>query len=376
MFNIYIDFSKAFDRLSHRKLIFVLYHYKIINQIINWIQDLLTHRSQKTIVEGKSSQPCSITSGVPQDSVLGPLLFVLYLESLIIDIKENCTNSKIYAFADDVKLLSTDAQELQKALNIIHTWALKWNLLIQPKKSEHINFSFTSSSSDHLNTFFMNQTEIPCSESVNDLGLLLSRNLKWSEYISKITSKANQISYTILRAFESTNYNLHLSLFKTFVRPILEYNTAIWSPNFISKEDTKTVEKVQRQFTKRLCQKNNIKFQDYDERLHILNLETLETRRIKFDITLMFKIKNNLIDIDFDKFFKNKLSTNYNLRGHDQQLDIPKYSGSKYHDNFFSNRILNIWNNLPQDLVNSRNLYTFKTNLNKLNIHNILPKKS
>ena len=122
---IYIDFSKAFDRLSHRKLIFVLYHYKINNQIINWIQDLLTHRSQKTIVEGKSSQPCSITSGVPQGSVLGPLLFVLYLESLIIDIKENCTNSKIYAFADDVKLLSTDAQELQKALNIIHAWALK-----------------------------------------------------------------------------------------------------------------------------------------------------------------------------------------------------------------------------------------------------------
>ena len=161
-------------------------------------------------------------------------------------------------------------------------------------------------------------------------------------------------------------------MFKTFVRPILEYNTAIWSPNLI--EDINSVEKVQRHFTKRLCQKSNIKFQNYEERLRILNLESLEIRRIKFDIVLMFKIQNKLIDIDFDKFFKTKpSSTKYNLRGHDHQLNVPKYSGSNCHHNFFSNRILNIWNKLPQDLVNSRNLPILKTNFD---ITTILPKNS
>ena len=225
-----------------------------------------------------------------QGSVLGPLLFVLYLESLVNKIKEDCILTKIYAFADDVKLLSTNEKDLQQALHIIDAWALEWDLLIQPKKSEQINFTFRKTSPDTCNTFMINRTPSSCSETVNDLGLILSKNLKWSNYISKITSKANRISYTILRAFQTNDYAIQLNLFKTFVRPILEYNTAIWSPNLIT--DIQAVEKVQRHFTKRLCQKNNIKFRHYQDRLTILNLDSLETKRIKFDIILMYKIKH------------------------------------------------------------------------------------
>ena len=371
---IYIDFSKAFDRIPRNKLVHVLQHYNINRPTVDWIQDLLSNRLQKTVVENEFSNLCSVTSGVPQGSVLGPLLFVLYLESLLGELQQECVHTNIYAFTDDVKLLSNDSADLQKALNIIEAWALKWELLIQPAKSEHLSFSFNTSVLHNQNTFTINNAAISLCESVTDLGIVLSNNLKWSNYIQKITTKANTISYTILRAFQSRNINLMVQLFKTYVRPILEYNTSIWTPHLSS--DKKCVEKVQRNFTKRLCQKHNVKFRDYSHRLQILKLESLEIRRIKFDLILVYKIYHGIIDIDFNNFFQTNLAaTKYNLRGHDQRLQVHRYSGSTTRNHFFSNRVLDLWNKLPPVIINSETLDQFKSKLHKFELETILTPK-
>ena len=176
-------------------------------------------------------------------------------------------------------------------------------------------------------------------------------------------------SFSILRAFKFSRPSILINLYKTHVRPKLEYNSPIWNPCLI-KEIT-CIENVQRKFTKRLLQRNNISFENYQDRLKILNLETLEKRRIKFDLILMYKIHNNLLDVSFQNLFKDSIiSTSYNLRGSQHRLHIPKYSGSSVRSQFFSNRILKIWNNLPSEIINSKSLQNFKNKLNKLDLEN------
>ena len=363
---IYIDFSKAFDKISHNKLLYVLNYFKINAKTINWINDFLSGRSQQTIVEEHLSDSCLVTSGVPQGSVLGPLLFVLYLDSLLINISNSCKYTHVYAFADDLKLLSVDAEDLQKSLNIVEAWASDWSLYIQPAKSEHI---FFPNNKNYLNnsstpTFFLNNIEIPQRKTVRDLGIVLSHDFKWSPYISQITSKAHNLSYTILHTFKTQDYNTYLNLYKTHIRPILEYNTPIWTP--FLKQDKDKVEKVQEKFTKRLCQKLNIKFSNYKDRLRIFNLESLQDRRNKFDLILVYKIRHNLIDINFEDFFGNNMSAKrYNIRGHRQLLNVPSYSGSSLKHHYFSNRVLEHWNSLPADVVDAENISIFKFKLTK-----------
>ena len=319
----------------------VLKHYKINIKVINWIKQLITGRSQRTVVDNEQSDECMVTSGVPQGSVIAPLLFLLYLESLIIILQSECPETHIYAFADDVKLLSSNNIELQKALNIVQDWSNKWNLTIQPKKSEHLSFTNLRNSSSTTPQFFINNHLIPTNEFVKDLGIIITNNFKWTKYLSKIASKANMLAYTIIRAFKSNNPHFYIRLFKTYALPILEYNTTIWNPTLIS--DTNIIENVQRKFTKRVCQRYNIKFNSYSQRLAILNIESLEQRRIKFDLINMYKIYHKIIDVEFEDFFiRNSSVSNYNTRGHNQKIFAPRYSGSTIRHNFFCNRIIPI----------------------------------
>ena len=135
---VYLDFSKAFDKVSHAKLLHVLHHYKFHDHLISWIANYLTKRIQTTFVDSCYSDYSSVTSGVPQGSVLGPLLFVIYLEDLIRNIQIQCRNTTVYAFADDIKLSSTDRIDLQRALDIVSTWTNTWKLQLNTDKSEHL----------------------------------------------------------------------------------------------------------------------------------------------------------------------------------------------------------------------------------------------
>ena len=188
--------------------------------------------------------------------------------------------------------------------------------------------------------------------------------------MSKITSRANTISHNIFRTFSSQDHQLYIQLYKWHIRPLLEYNTSIWTPHQIS--DIKLAEIAQRKFTKRLCQRSNIKFDSYKHRLETLHLDTLEVRRVKFDLINMYKIYHNIVDLNFKEFFGINLSNfKYNTRGHKHRLQIPKYSGSTIHQNFFCNRIINVWNQLPSDLIDSASLQIFKIKLKKYDITTI-----
>ena len=172
---IYLDFSKAFDRVSHLKLLHVLDCYGLQTHLINWIRNYLSSRTQVTVVETIYSDSANVTSGVPQGSVLGPLLFVIFINDLIEKIIANCKHTSVFAFADDIKLIGTSSIDLQLALDIVYSWTLNWGLTLNKNKSEHITF--------HNRTpvnFTIGNQNVPHVDQVNDLGIILSKDLKWS----------------------------------------------------------------------------------------------------------------------------------------------------------------------------------------------------
>jgi hypothetical protein len=291
--------------------------------------------------------------------VLGPLLFIIYLQDLINRITINCHNTTVYAFADDIKLVSTDIKDLQQALNIVSNWTATWKLHLNTDKSEHLTVRQKTSKDVCIG----GQT-IPKVKTARDLGVTISDNMKWNEYIERIRSKATTLSYILLRTFSSADSKLLVDLFKTYVRPTMEYNTSTWSPYI--KEDIKEAESVQRKFTKRVCQRSNISFSDYNDRLVKLNLESLESRRVKNDLLLAYKIIHNLVDIDCSKHFNFNKFGGHNLRRHSLHIASKSPPSTICRQNFFSQRIINHWNALPSNVVTSPTLEIFKHRLKLL----------
>ena len=355
---IYLDFSKAFDKVSHCKLMYVLNSLKIDFKITNWISNYLSGRTQTTVVEESFSNIVSVTSGVPQGSVLGPLLFVIFIQGLIEAINKKCKETTVYAFADDIKLLSTNKQNLQQALTIVDKWVDEWALQLNRDISEHFTIRQTI-----CHTFYMNNKSVPKVTSVRDLGITISDNLSWKQYINKIRAKANILSNTILRTFSPNNTTLIVNLFKTYVRPIVEYHTCSWSP--YQQSDITDIESIQRAFTRKLCQRANISFCSYNDRLEKLKLETLQCRRVKRDLVYIFKILHQYVDVSFTDHFQFSNFNGHFLRRHNLHLVRPTPAKTLVRDNFYATRAVKHWNNLPEDIVNSQTLSVFKSRLKR-----------
>ena len=150
----------------------------------------------------------------------------------------------------------------------------------------------------------------------------------------------------------------------------MEYNTCVWCPYLL--HDIHSCERVQKQFTKRMFNRCHISFKDYQDRLTKLSIKSLEYRRVEFDLILTFKIVHGLIDLNFHDFFTYTSSTNvYNLRRHILTLKNPDIARSAVRNNFFSSRIVSTWNALPNDIVNSQSLLTFKLKFKQYNLRNV-----
>ena len=178
-------------------------------------------------------------------------------------------------------------------------------------------------------------------------------------YIDNIASKAALRTKLISKYFRSRDPSLLTRAFCTFVRPVLEYCSTIWNPCF--KRDINKIESVQRRFTKRLSGLHNL---SYSCRLTRLNLDSLYCRRVRADLTMCYKIINNLVCIDTPLFFRHS-NTGY-TRGNGIKLK-KNHIASARDGHFFANRIINIWNSLPDHIVTSHTVACFKYRLKSLN---------
>jgi hypothetical protein len=355
---VYTDITKAFDSVSHVKLLDVLETYKIASSIIDWVRNFLTGRNQKVVVNSVFSSSRNVLSGVPQGSVIGPLLFVIYINDIT-----RCASSlegvgNVSLFADDMKVYSTEATNLQVSLNHICVWLAERQLNLAPHKCTTILIK-KPSVEINVHDFYLDDTTVALCNSIKDLGVTISSDLKWANHVDYLYKSASATSYQILKAFKTTNIWTLLKLFTTYVRPKLEFNTSVWSP-YLSK-DIEKIEKIQRSFTRAAFLRCNIKFFSYENRLFQLNIKSLASRRIIFDLILIFKIIHGLSDMNFHDFFV-YISNPYSLRGNSIKIKTKIHFNKDILQirNCFFSRAAKYWNLLPDSIASTSTLDLFK----------------
>ena len=354
---IYVDYAKAFDKVSHQKLLHKLRSYGISGCLLSWLKGFLQERTFRVKISEELSPPYTISSGVPQGSVLGPLLFLCYVNDL-----PQSLNSECKLFADDLKIHralrdpAVDFLQLQDDLDSLSRWSDLWQLEISAEKCSvfHLNFK-------HECWFYLNDVMLPFSKTVRDLGVTITGDFGWSEHCRILIRKASIVSNSILRSFLYPDLKNYRLAFITYCRPILEYCSVIWSPQTVG--DIKSVEHVQRNFTKiafRKCFPGPVE-PSYQQRLDIFNLENLELRRLYIDLIWCYKIVNGLCDIAFESMFSFAARASLS-RVHPFQLQRNVSYKTKVQNSFVF-RVIRIWNILPENVVRSTSVDLFKRKL-------------
>jgi hypothetical protein len=361
---IYIDFEKAFDTVSHSKLLFKLRCYGIKYELLNWVTNFLTNRSQRVCINDSYSNSIHVKSGIPQGTVLGPILFLIFINDITSCIEGDCG---IKLFADDSKLYQ--ARKDGNNINLVNTlkriseWSNNCQLNISTKKCFHLRYGKILLP-EHSYLLDID-TPIESIDSIQDIGIFISSDMKFSKHCSHIASKASSCAYLLLKSFISNDSQLLIRAYKVYIRPILESCTPVWNPYLL--KDIRRVEKVQKNYTRIICKRCCIPYKDYASRLDIFNLDSLECRRIKFDLLMTYKIMHNLVDLPSSEFFT-LAPTHYSTRCHSQKLSSRNNYINDIRRFFFSERVTKIWNSLPDYVVYSSSLSIFKSNLKTCNI--------
>ena len=351
---IYLDFAKAFDKVPHQRLSKKLEAIGIDGKLLKWLGSWLLDRRQRVTLNGSNSKWINVSSGVPQGSVLGPILFLVYINDL-----DKGVESNMYKFADDTKLCRViqteeDAKVLKDDISKLYKWSQDWQMLFNVDKCTVMHMG----KKNRKFRYEMNGIQLKEITEERDLGVLVHASATTSMQCAKAASKGNQVLGMIRRTMVSRDKDVILKLYKSLVRPHLEYCVQVWSPSL--KRDIKIIEKVQRRATKMI---KGMHCLSYDERLLRCRLTTLERRRIRGDLILTYNILNKHVNVNSDKFFT--IASTNNTRGHHQKIFKKRTGPMK--QKFYSARVINAWNELREDTINSGTINDFK---NKLSLNN------
>ena len=350
---IYLDFAKAFDKVDHGILLKKLKAFGISGKLHTWIEKFLDNRYQQVIVNGELSRKERVISGVPQGTVLGPLLFLIYIN----DLEEDMKNCILRIFADDSKLVmklkeQTDHQRLQEDLEQSIKWSEANNMQLNQQKFQLMSYGKDENLKE---AYTAGQEIINCENSVKDLGIYLSDDLSSDIQITEATKAGRKLMWWILRSFQSREAETILFLYKSYVLPKMEYSSLMWSP--YKKKDIVKLESVQRTLTSKI---KNMQRYNYHQRLHKLKLYSLQRRRERFTALYMFKIHAGLVPNNLQLQF-------YTTRRGEVKCRQPNISGTSHlstvRQNFFTATGPQIFNTLPKKLKEAETLDIFKRNL-------------
>lgn len=339
---IYFDFSKAFDRVSHPKLIYKMKRLGFPANIVNWIENWLHNRIFFVRCSHSLSDPLAVTSGVPQGSVLGPILFNIFTSDLCMMLSNSGVSYLLYA--DDIKLYCSmepfaSRQLVQNAINLVQDWSHQWQLPLAVQKCQ----SFYLGRSNPKTDYFCNDELLPKVTSVVDLGFILTENLEFTDHITRSCKNARKRSFALLKAMKTNNKKVLLLAYKVYVRSILESGSVVYNPR--KKKDIVALEKVQHYFTKKIFMRAFSMKHDATpskmDRLASLGLPTLESRRYKADMKMMRKILNGSVVIPLNSMYTFRKSR---TRGKTNKMVIPKCR-MKVREHTFAVRTARFFNN-------------------------------
>ena len=246
-------------------------------------------------------------------------------------------------------------------------WASKFELKFSFDKCQHLQIGYNNSNI----SYNLGSHKISSCELVVDLGVTIQPSLKSSLYCSQVAKKANIRAKLILKSFLSRNSINYIRAIKFYVRFVLEYASVIWNPNLL--QDINLIENVPRRFTSNVCNLCNIPTLSYDERLALFGLERLELRRLKFDLTELFKIVNGFTTCRlYDYFQFAQTNSMHYTRGHRYKLYIIRTCKNSF-KYYFINRIAHIWNCLPDNYFNTQVIGSFRAKLSAFDFTKYLP---
>ena len=327
---------------------------------------LLSERTQQVSVNGCKSKLSQITSGVPQGSVLGPVLFIIYINSMIEKSNEQ-SGSDLFLYADDVKIFKEvkneeDVEILQNDLDRLVDWS-KYSLLrFNPEKCVVMRIKLGKKKLEVRNYYNIDETRLRIVEEEKDLGVIIDDKLSFEDHISQIVKKANSLVGITRRTFDYIDKNVFKAIFTSIIRPILEYAAPVWNPK--KKFLIDIIENVQRRATRLI---NGLTEKNYNERLSFLKLPSLQYRRYRGDMIEMYKMTHGIYDedvlTDFLKYSKDQ--HRFYFRRHQFCIVKEKFK-KEVRKNYFKLRVADQWNNLPENVVNAENVNTFKARLDRL----------
>ena len=353
---IYLDFAKAFDTVPHHRLLTKLEGYGVRGKVLDWIKAFLTDRRQRVSVNGVKSDWSPVTSGIPQGSVLGPCLFVIFINDL-----PEVTRSVAQMFADDTKLYRKilgpeDQQQLQQDIDSLSHWSDIWQLKFNAKKCKVLHLGKNNPNYSYSMATDNATANLETTDLEKDLGVNVDPDLKFSRHIEIQVNKANRILGMIRRSYTFLDGDSLKRLYIALVRPHLEFSNVVWSPRYV--KDKKLLEGVQRRATKLVPE---LKELSYENRLHKLNLPSLCYRRARGDAIEAYKYTHGFYSVN-DELLPKDPGTVTRNHGFKLTKRRPNFAPRA---NFFSYRIVDSWNILPSPVVNSPTLNCFKSRLDK-----------
>ena len=357
---VFCDISKAFDRVWHKGVLFKLQQMGINGGLLEWFKSYLTNRKQKVVIRGQSSEEVSINAGVPQGSILGPLLFIIFINDIITDIR-----SPMRLFADDTSVYVIVDNPVESAITLnddltrIENWANRWQVMFSPKKTECMTISrLRTRAAIHPNLYLFGELvkEVP---EHKHLGLTFTKDLTWHSHINEIIEKATR-RIDILRGLKNKLDRRSLqTIYFSFIRPILEYSSIVFCN--ITDYDSDKLESIQLDAARIVtgARRGTSHAFIYLE----TGWELLSLRRTRQRLCLMYKFVNKLAPSYLYNLLPPRVMalTPYNLRNRNTFRE-PPFNTTAHGNSFFPHTVRE-WNNLDQSITSAATLLQFKSKL-------------
>jgi hypothetical protein len=346
---IYFDFAKAFDSVPHDVLLNKLKAAGIPEFLYSVLFSYLKDRRQRVRCGTSVSKWTPVTSGVPQGSVLGPLLFLFFINDLPSVLTAFCL-----LFADDLKIYrpicnANDSRLLQHDIDQVMRWSELNGLSLNESKCKVLHLG----TRNHKFIYNLGSKQLEAVLEIRDLGVIVDSNLKFHSQALAAASKARRTGNYIIKSLTSISPTMLKLIITYYVRPHLEYCIQAWRPFYLKSYDL--LERTHRYFTKRCYHLSSL---PYPDRLSKLGLSSLSTRFDRGDLLLAYKIiKGTDEGLSFGTFFT--FATYNQTRGHRYKLKSTPFR-TNLRKGIFSQRVVSLWNNLPSSIANATNTNDFK----------------
>ena len=350
---VVMDFAKAFDKVSHDKLLLKMDMYGIQGKTSHWVKGFLSARTQKEVLEGETSGEVPVTSGVPQGSVLGPTLFLIFIN----DIADGCS-SPVRLFADDTIIYRhirtpLDNHLLQSDLSTLEKWSNDWQMEFHPSKCKTLHITRSKSKATHY-IYQIYNTDLEAVKSAQYLGVHISSDLRWSTHVQHTANSANTGLRMLKRNLRVGSTTVKTRAYQAYIRPRLEYASTVWDPH--TQVNKNQVEMVQRRAARWVLGWHHNRSSVSDMLQH-LGWRSLETRRADSRLTMFYKMRNGLVALNLvDGLIT---PSGISASAHPHRYVVPRCPTVSQQHSFLPNTTRQ-WNALPSEVALAPTLPQFK----------------